>query len=127
MSIGTRFAVLACDNIDAADRGRLVNRLGAGRELLAIDDAEMQAFAGNVLELGTWDEYLGDMRILVVSATAHARSRRASTHGCTPRWMPCSEFRSTSSSGTGVAASVVCSRKFSCAESFASPWISFSR
>jgi hypothetical protein len=70
MSIGTRFAVLARDNIDAADRGRLVNRLGAGRELLAIDENEMNAFAGNVLELGTWDEYLGDMRILVVSSTA---------------------------------------------------------
>jgi len=70
MSIGTRFAVLARDNVDPADRGRLVNRLGAGRELLAIDDAEMQAFAGNVLELGSWDEYLGDMRILVMSATA---------------------------------------------------------
>jgi hypothetical protein len=77
MSIGTRFAVLARDNVDPMDRGRLVNRLGAGRELLAIDDAEMQAFAGNVLELGSWDEYLGDMRILVMSATAqhvlHAR------------------------------------------------------
>jgi hypothetical protein len=77
MSIGTRFAVLARDNIDAADRGRMVNRLGAGRELLSIDDAEMQAFAGNVLELGTWDEYLGDMRILVMSATAqHALEAR---------------------------------------------------
>ena len=44
---------------------------------LGTDDAEMQAFAGNVLELGSWDEYLGDMRILVMSATAqhvlHAR------------------------------------------------------
>jgi hypothetical protein len=77
MSIGTRFAVLAHDNIDSADRGPLVNRLGAGRELLAIDNAEMLAFAGNVLELGTWDEYLGDMRILVMSATAQARPRGA--------------------------------------------------
>ena len=77
MSIGTRFAVLAHDNIDAADRGRLVNRLGAGREVLTIDDAEMRAFAGNVLELGTWDEYLGDMRILVMSSTAqHALDAR---------------------------------------------------
>ena len=30
----------------------------------------MSAFAGNVLELGSWDEYLGDMRILVMSAAA---------------------------------------------------------
>ena len=70
MSIGTRMAVVALDNIDADDRRRIASRLDAGRELLPIDDAEMAAFAGNVLELGTWDEYLGDMRILVMSATA---------------------------------------------------------
>jgi hypothetical protein len=70
MSIGTRMAVAALGNIDEADRARIGARLGASRELLMIDDAEMQAFAGNVLELGTWDEYLGDMRILVMSATA---------------------------------------------------------
>jgi hypothetical protein len=70
MSIATRMAVVALDNIDAADRARVEARLGASREVLAIDDAEMRAFAGNVLELGTWDEYLGDMRILVMSATA---------------------------------------------------------
>jgi hypothetical protein len=70
MNVGTRMAVAAIDNIDAADRGRIVNRLGAAREVLPIDDAEMTAFAGNMLELGTWDEYLGDMRILVMSVTA---------------------------------------------------------
>jgi hypothetical protein len=70
MSIGTRMVVAALDNIEAADRGRIVNRLGASREVLPINDAEMGAFAGNVLELGTWDEYLGDMRILVMSVTA---------------------------------------------------------
>jgi hypothetical protein len=70
MSIGTRMAVVALDNIDAGDRRRIAARLDSSRELLAIDDAEMTAFAGNVLELGTWDEYLGDMRILVMSATA---------------------------------------------------------
>jgi len=70
MNVGTRMAVAAIDNIDAADRGRIVNRLGAAREVLPIDDAEMTAFAGNMLELGTSDEYLGDMRILVMSVTA---------------------------------------------------------
>lgn len=70
MSIGTRMAVVALDNIDADDRRRIAARLDADRELLPIDGAEMAAFAGNVLELGTWDEYLGDMRILVMSATA---------------------------------------------------------
>jgi hypothetical protein len=70
MSVGTRMAVVALDNIDAADRARIATRLGAEHELLPITDAEMVAFAGNVLELGTWDEYLGDMRILVMSACA---------------------------------------------------------
>jgi hypothetical protein len=70
MGIATRMAVVALDNIDAADRARVDARLGASRDVLAIDDAEMRAFAGNMLELGTWDEYLGDMRILVMSATA---------------------------------------------------------
>jgi hypothetical protein len=70
MSIGTRMAVVALDNIDAADRERVRARLAAGHEVLPITDAEMNAFAGNVLELGTWDEYLGDMRILVMSASA---------------------------------------------------------
>ena len=70
MSIGTRMAVVALDNIDAEDRQRISSRLDAGHEMLPIDEAEMAAFAGNVLELGTWDEYLGDMRILAISATA---------------------------------------------------------
>ena len=70
LSIGAHMAVVALDNIVAQDRERIAARLGATREVLAISDAEMQGFAGNVLELGTWDEYLGDMRILVMSATA---------------------------------------------------------
>ena len=70
MSIGTRMAVAALENIDAQDRERVAARLAATHDLLDIDDREMGAFAGNVLGLGTWDEYLGDMRILVMSATA---------------------------------------------------------
>ncbi len=70
MSIGARMAVVALENIDSADRKRIAARLNATHELLLIDDEEMAAFAGNVLELGTWDEYLGDMRILVMSSTA---------------------------------------------------------
>jgi hypothetical protein len=70
MSIGTRLAVVALDNIDAADRARIAARLEKEHELLAISEQEMGAFAGNVLEVGSWDEYLGDMRILVMSSTA---------------------------------------------------------
>ncbi|MEO8063927.1 MAG: arginine deiminase-related protein [Pseudomonadota bacterium] len=71
MSVGTRFAVAALDNIDAADRGRIEARLrDTGRDVVSIDNAEMCAFAGNMLEVGSWDEHLGDFRILVMSRTA---------------------------------------------------------
>jgi hypothetical protein len=71
MHVGTRIAVVALDAIAAADRGRIGERLGASsREVLAIDHAEMRAFAGNMLEVGSWDEYLGDFTILVMSETA---------------------------------------------------------
>ena len=91
MSIGTRMAVVALDNIDAADRERVRSAARRRTRGAGHHDAEMQAFAGNVLELGTWDEYLGDMRILVDVGHRAARARRrASTRGCTPRWTPCS-------------------------------------
>jgi hypothetical protein len=71
MSIGSRFAAVAVDNIAAADRERVAERLHAsGRDLVALSDAEMNAFAGNMLEVGSWDEHLGDFRILVMSRTA---------------------------------------------------------
>jgi hypothetical protein len=71
MHVGTRIAVVALDAIAAADRARVSERLAAtGREVIAIDHAEMRAFAGNMLEVGSWDEYLGDFNILVMSETA---------------------------------------------------------
>ena len=71
MSVGTRSAVVALDNVAAADRGRVEERLRAsGHDVVAITDAEMNAFAGNMLEVGSWDEHLGDFRILVMSRTA---------------------------------------------------------
>ncbi|HEV7607500.1 MAG TPA: arginine deiminase-related protein [Steroidobacteraceae bacterium] len=71
MHVGTRIAVVALDAIAVADRGRVEQRLRAsGRDLVAIDHAEMRAFAGNMLEVGSWDEYLGDFTILVMSETA---------------------------------------------------------
>jgi hypothetical protein len=71
MSVGTRIAAVALDNVIAADRGRLEERLRAsGHDVVALSDAEMNAFAGNVLEVGSWDEHLGDFRILVLSRTA---------------------------------------------------------
>jgi hypothetical protein len=71
LHVGTRVAVVALDAIAAADRARVSGRLAAaGREVIAIDHAEMNAFAGNMLEVGSWDEYLGDFTILVMSETA---------------------------------------------------------
>ena len=71
MHVGTRIVVAALDAIATADRGRVEQRIrDSGRDLLAIDHAEMRAFAGNMLEVGSWDEYLGDFTILVMSETA---------------------------------------------------------
>jgi hypothetical protein len=71
MHVGTRVAVVALDAIDEQDRARIAARLeNSGRGIVAIDHAEMSAFAGNMLEVGSWDEYLGDYNILVMSETA---------------------------------------------------------
>jgi hypothetical protein len=71
MSIGSRFAVAALENIDAADRERVAARLAATqRDLITIGEAEMRGFAGNLLEVGSWDEHLGDFGVLVLSRTA---------------------------------------------------------
>jgi hypothetical protein len=79
MSVGTRIAVVALGNIVATDRERVAERLRAsGRDVVAISDAEMNAFAGNMLEVGSWDEHLGDFRILVMSRTARRALEPAS-------------------------------------------------
>jgi hypothetical protein len=43
--------------------------------VVEIDNAEMLGFAGNVLELGSWDEHLGDFHLLVMSRTARRALR----------------------------------------------------
>jgi hypothetical protein len=71
MHVGTRVAVVALDAIGKPDRARIAARLGnSGRGIVAISHAEMGAFAGNMLELASWDEYLGDYCILVMSEAA---------------------------------------------------------
>jgi len=46
-------------------------RLGASqREIIEIGQEGIEAFAGNVLELATWDEAVGDATVLVMSASA---------------------------------------------------------
>jgi hypothetical protein len=81
MYVGTRVAVVNVDAIAPADRARVSGRLvSSGLDVIAIDHAEMHAFAGNMLEVGSWDEYLGDFTILVMSETArHALATRKYT------------------------------------------------
>src|ERR1700694_554394 len=76
MCIGERAVVIGSGAIAPGDRDRVLTRLRASaREIIEIGHDEIAAFAGNMLELGTWDEALGDSRVLVMSDTA----RRALT------------------------------------------------
>ncbi len=73
MSLGERFALIGAEAIAAADRARVLERVRAGgRELIEVGYGELEHFAGNVLELATQDEALGDCRILVMSRAARA-------------------------------------------------------
>ncbi|MCW5569527.1 MAG: hypothetical protein KIT78_00330 [Steroidobacteraceae bacterium] len=74
MGIGRHFAAIGADCVVEHDRERVLARLAkSGRELIRLSREEIEAFAGNLLELGTWDEALGDSSVLVLSATARAR------------------------------------------------------
>ena len=79
LCIGEKAVVVGRDAIIPADRGRVLERLRAtGREVVEIGHAEIECFAGNMLELGSWDEALGDFRVLVMSdAARHALSADA--------------------------------------------------
>ncbi|MHB8814941.1 MAG: citrulline utilization hydrolase CtlX [Steroidobacteraceae bacterium] len=71
MCVGEKGAIVGTEAIVPADRGRVIERLRAtGREVVEVGHAEIERFAGNMLELGTWDEALGDYRVLVMSETA---------------------------------------------------------
>lgn len=71
MCVGEKAVVIGTEAIVAADRGRVIERLRAsGREIVDLGHGELERFAGNMLELGTWDEALGDYRVLVMSETA---------------------------------------------------------
>jgi hypothetical protein len=71
MCVGARLVVIGTEAVAPADRGRLLERLRAsGREMVEIGHDEISRFAGNMLELATWDEALGDSRVLVMSEAA---------------------------------------------------------
>jgi hypothetical protein len=73
MWIGTRCAMVCTEAIATPDRERVCAKLRSSkREVIDIDRAAVDAFAGNMLELATWDEALGDASVLVMSATARA-------------------------------------------------------
>jgi hypothetical protein len=74
MGIGRHFVAIGAGCIDESDRPRVLARLASsGREIIELSLAEIEAFAGNLLELATWDEALGDSGVIVLSATARAR------------------------------------------------------
>jgi len=84
MSVGEGFATLCCEAItDPLDRRRLREALeGGGRELVEIDRAQMNAFAGNMLALATGD----GGRVVALSASAWSsldatRRRSLERHG----------------------------------------------
>jgi hypothetical protein len=87
MWIGERVAMVGTEAIKDADRGRVLDRLRAsGREIIEIGQGEIEQFAGNMLELGTWDEALGDSRVLVLSDAARKALKPdtyARLSGCT--------------------------------------------
>ena len=69
--IGSQVAVVAAEAIAAGERAAVLASLRAtGREVISIGQDELEHFAGNMLELGTWDEALGDSRVLVMSESA---------------------------------------------------------
>ena len=71
LCIGERAIVAGTGAIVPADRARVLERLqSTGREVIEIGLDEIEQFAGNMLELASWDEALGDCRVLVMSASA---------------------------------------------------------
>jgi hypothetical protein len=71
LCIGEAAVVAGTGAIVPADRPRVLERLRAsGREVIEIGLDEIERFAGNMLELASWDEALGDYRVLVMSESA---------------------------------------------------------
>ena len=87
MCIGARVVVVGTEAIAPADRARVIGHLAdSGREIIEIGLDEIGRFAGNMLELATWDEALGDSRVLVMSASARQALNPAAyarLSGCT--------------------------------------------
>ena len=69
LAIGTRLAVVCGESIAAPDRARVLGQLAAtGRTVVELTLGQLEAFAGNMLELRAAD----GASVLVMSAQAHA-------------------------------------------------------
>lgn len=78
LSVGPSIVVAAVDNVVAADRERLLERLARpGRVLVSVDAAQTSAFAANVLELQAGD----GARVLAMSTSAEAALTAAAGEG----------------------------------------------
>jgi hypothetical protein len=76
LCVGARVAVIGTEAVARDDRDRLLDRLRAGgREVIELGHDELERFGGNMLELATWDEALGDSRVLVMSEAARRALR----------------------------------------------------
>jgi hypothetical protein len=73
LCIGARAAIVGSQSIVPGDRARVLESLArGGREVIELTATEIEQFAGNMLELATWDEALGDSHVLVMSSAARA-------------------------------------------------------
>ena len=76
MCIGSRAAILGSCAMSADDRTRVIEKLQiTGRDVVEIQYDEIEQFAGNMLELASWDEALGDYQVLVMSEVARRAIR----------------------------------------------------
>ncbi len=75
MCVGEAFALVGTEAIAPDDRALVLEQLRkGGREIIEVGQDEIERFAGNMLELATWDEALGDSRVLVMSTSARGRA-----------------------------------------------------
>ncbi len=71
MCVGERFVAVGLDAIAPQDRERVLDSVrSGGREIIAIGQTQVAHFAGNMLELASWDEALGECRVVVLSESA---------------------------------------------------------
>ena len=72
LSIGTKFAVVAADAINARDRQSVLRALElSGREIIQIDRSVVRRFGGNILELSGRDAQGEPASVLAMSVAAH--------------------------------------------------------